>query len=143
DSVSIVFTRAAGGLTGATSFDLGGLVVERQPQSTDARLVLAVSVPHAVALGARTLTFSDAGGPVSVPNVVEVGPITSDPTGADTHLGTAAAPFRTLKRAVEAAGAGDTIQLSDGVYDAKAGETWSYTLPASLTIVGQSMTGTT
>jgi hypothetical protein len=141
-SVSIVFTRVAGGLAGATAFDLGGLVVERKPQSTDARLVLSVSVPHGAVLGARTLTFSDATGPVSVADVVEVGPITSDPAGADANLGTTAAPFRTVKRAVEAAGAGDTIQLADGTYDAKAGETWSYTLPARLTIVGQSMTGT-
>ena len=142
EGVSLVFTRAAGGLAGVMAFDLGGLVVARQPQSTDARLVLAVSVPHGIALGARTLTFSDAQGPVSVPDVVEVGAITSDPAGADTNLGTAAAPFRTVKRAVEAAGPGDTIQLLDGVYDGTAGETWSYTLPAGLTIVGQSMAGT-
>ena len=143
DGVSLVFTRAAGGLAGAASFDLGGLVVTRQPQSTDARLVLAVSVPHGVALGARTLTFSDAHGPVSVPDVVEVGAITSCPVGADTDLGTADAPFRTVKRAAEASGPGDTIQLLDGTYDGNAGETWSYTLPAGLTILGQSMTGTT
>jgi hypothetical protein len=142
EAVSMILTRNAGGLAGATAFDLGGLVVAVQPQSTDARLVLAVSVPHGVALGARTLTFSDARGAVSVPNVVEVGAITSAPAGADTNLGTAAAPYRTVKRAVEAAGPGDTIQLMDGAYDATAGETWSYTVPASLTIVGQSTTGT-
>jgi hypothetical protein len=142
EAVSLVFTRAAGGLDAAAAFDLGGLVIARQPQSTDTRLVLGVSVPHGVALGARTLTFSDAGGAVSVPNVVEVGAITSGPAGSDTNLGTSAAPFRTVKRAVAAAGAGDTLQLSDGAYDATAGETWSYTLPANLTIVGQSMAGT-
>jgi hypothetical protein len=142
EAISLVFTRAAGGLASATSFDLGGLVVVRQPQSTDARLVLAVSVPHGAALGARTLTFSDASGAVSVPNVVQVGAITSAPAGADINLGTADVPFRTIQRAVAVAGAGDTIQLLDGAYDATAGETWSYTLPASLTIVGQSMTGT-
>jgi hypothetical protein len=143
DGVSIVVTRAAGGLAGATAFDLGGLVVARQPQSTDARLVLAVSVPHGIALGTRTLTFSDASGPVSVPDVVEVAAITSAPAGADTDLGTAAAPFRTVTRAVAAAGSGDTIQLLDGDYDAKAGEAWNATLPPNLTILGQSMTGTT
>jgi hypothetical protein len=142
EGVSIVFTRAAGGLAGATAFDLGGLAVSRQPQSTDTRLVIAVTVPHGAVLGARTLTFSDAGASVSVPDVVEVGPITSDPAGADTNLGTTAAPFRTVKRAVEAAGAGDTIQVSDGVYDAKAGETWSYSTPTGLTIAGQSTNGT-
>jgi Protein of unknown function (DUF1565) len=142
EAISLVLTRAAGGLADAAAFDLGGLVVVRQPQSTDARLVLAVSVPHGAALGARTLTFLDARGNVSVPNVVEIGAITSDPAGADSNLGTVDAPFRTVKRAVEAAGSGDTIALSDGVYDATAGETWSYTLPATLTIVGQSMTGT-
>jgi hypothetical protein len=142
DGVSIVFVRTAGGLAGATGFDLGGLVVTRQPQSTDTRLVLAVSVPHGVALGARVLTFSDASGTVSVPDVVSVGAITSDPAGADTNLGTADAPFRTLSRAVAVAGPGDTIQLHDGTYDAAAGETWGYTAPAQLIINGQSTTGT-
>ena len=143
EAVSLIFTRAAGGLASATAFDLGGLVVVRQPQSTDARLVLAVSVPHGVALGARTLTFSDAAGAVAVPNAVEVDAITSAPAGADTNLGTADAPFRTIQRAVAVAGAGDTIQLLDGAYDGTAGETWSYTSPASLTIISQSTTGTT
>jgi hypothetical protein len=142
EGVSLVFTRAAGGLAGATAFDLGGLVLVRQPQSTDKQLVLAVSVPHGVALGARTLTFSDASGPVSVANVVEVGAITSAPAGADTNVGTAAAPFRTLARAVAVAGAGDTIQLADGTYDSADGETWGYTSPAGLTILGQSTAGT-
>jgi hypothetical protein len=142
DGVSLVVTRAAGGLDGAAGFDLGGLVVARQPESTDARLVLSVSVPHGAALGARALTFSDARGPVSVPNVVTVGAISSDPAGMDSNLGTSAAPFRTLKHAVEVAGAGDTIQLADGTYDAADGETWGYTLPAGLTIAGQSTAGT-
>jgi len=140
--ISLILTRAAGGLAGATAFDLGGLVVVRQPQSTDARLVLTISVPHGVALGARSLTFSDASGAVSIPNVVEVDAITSAPAGTDTNLGTADAPFRTLQRAVAVAGPGDTIQLRDGAYDGTTGETWSYTLPANLTIAGQSMTGT-
>ncbi|HTA19329.1 MAG TPA: DUF1565 domain-containing protein, partial [Polyangia bacterium] len=140
--VSLTITRAAGGLAGATAFDLGGLVAARQPQSTDTRLVLDVSVPHGVALGARTLTITEASGDVSIPNLVEVDPITSGPAGADTNLGTADAPFRTLKQAIAASGAGDTIQLLDGMYDATSGETWSYTLPANVTIVGQSVTGT-
>jgi hypothetical protein len=142
DDVSLVVTRSAGGLAGASAFDLGGLVVATQPQSTDTRLVLAISVPHGAVLGPRTLTFTDARGPASVANVVAVGAITSAPAGADTNVGTDDAPFRTVKRAVEVAGTGDTIQLLDGLYDAKAGETWSYTLPASLTIVGQSMAAT-
>ncbi len=141
--VSLVVTRAAGGLADATAIALGDLVIVKQPQSTDTRLVLAVSVPHGVALGARTLTLSEASGALSIPNVVEVDAITSGPAGADTNLGTSDAPFRTLKQAVAVAGAGDTIQLLDGAYDATAGETWSYTLPASVTIVGRSVAGTT
>jgi hypothetical protein len=144
EGVSIVVTRAAGGLAGATAFDLGGLAVTRRPESTDARLVLAVTVPHGVGLGARTLTFTDAAGAVSVPDIVDVGPISSDPAGADTNLGTSASPYRTLQRAIAAAGvgAGDTIQLGDGQYDWSAGETWSYTVPAALTILGTSTAGT-
>jgi hypothetical protein len=143
ENVSIVITRAEGGLAGATAFDLGGLVVARQPQSDDQQIVLAVSVPHGATLGTRTLTFSNAGGSASLPDLVDVGPIASSPAGADTALGTTAAPFRTVKQAVEAAGPGDTIHLADGVYDANAGETWGYMLPAGLTIVGQSTAGTT
>jgi hypothetical protein len=143
ENVSIVFTRSAGGLDGATGFDLGGLVVTRQAQSTDKQLMLAVSVPHGVALGSHTLTFSDSGGPVSVGDVVNVDPITASPAGVDTALGTSVAPFRSVASAVAAAGPGDTIQLEDGVYDATAGETWGYTVPANLTIFGQTMTGTT
>jgi hypothetical protein len=142
ENVSVVFTRTAGGLDGATGFDLGGLVVARQPMSTDKQLVLAVSVPHGAPLGKRTLTFSDTRGAVTLTDVVEVGAISSSPAGADTDLGTTAAPFRTLGRAVKVAGAGDTIQLADGVYDASGGETWSYTLPAGLTLAGQSTAGT-
>jgi hypothetical protein len=141
--VSLVFTRAAGGLADVTTFDLGGLTVVRQPQSTDKRLVLALSVPHGAALGARTLTFTDAHGAVStLPDVVDVGAIAAAPAGADTALGTTDAPFRTLKQAVQAAGPGDTIQLADGTYDATAGETWAYTVPAGLTVAGQSTAGT-
>jgi len=143
DGVSLVFTRAAGGLAGASAFDLGGVTVARQPQSTDTRLVLSLSVPHGATLGARTLTFSDAHGTVSLPDVVDVGAITAAPAGADTDLGTSAAPFRTLERAVEASGPDDTIQLVDGTYDATAGETWGYTLPARVSVAGQSTAGTT
>lgn len=142
EAVSLVFTRAAGGLDGATALELGDLVVTKQPQSTDRQLVLALSVPHGATLGPRTLAFSAAGGPVSVEGVVTVGPIASSPAGADTGLGTTAAPFRTLARAVAVAGPGDTIQLADGTYGAADGETWGYTLPARLTVAGQSTAGT-
>jgi hypothetical protein len=139
DGISLAFVSAAGGLSSASAFDLGDLVVERQADTTDTRLVLAVSVPHGAALGARTLTFTGAHGPISASDVVEVGAITSTPAGLDTNLGTPDSPFRTVKRAVQAAGRSDTIQLLDGTYDEAAGETWNYTLPESLTIVGQSL----
>jgi hypothetical protein len=142
DGIVLTMTRAAGGLAGASALALGDLVVERRADSTDARLVLAVSVPHGAALGPRALTFTDARGPATVADVVEVGTITSAPGGRDTDLGTAAAPFRTVGQAVRVAGAGDTIQLEDGTYDAAGGETWDYALPENLTIEGQSMAAT-
>jgi hypothetical protein len=73
---------------------------------------------------------------------VAVGAITSGPGGADTNGGAADAPFRSLRRAVEVAGPGDTIRLLDGRYDGTTGETWRYTLPMGVTIAGQSITGT-
>jgi hypothetical protein len=142
EGIVLVMTRAAGGLSGASAIALGDLVVQRRADSTDARLVLAVSVPHGAALGPRALTFTDARGPVTVADVVAVGAITSAPAGRDTDLGTTAVPFRSVGQALRVAGAGDTVELLDGTYDAAGGETWDYAPPENLTIEGQSAAAT-
>jgi len=73
-----------------------------------------------------------------VEDVIQVGPITSTPGGRDSDVGSPLFPFRTLTQAERVAGPGDTIQLSDGLYDAAAGETWDVELPENVTISGAS-----
>lgn len=141
--VTLSLARAAGGLSRASGFALGDLAVAKDPASTDARLVLRVSVPHGAAPGPRTLTLAGVQGASSLPDVVDVGPIAIAPSGADTAPGTASAPFRTLKQALQVAGEKDTVQVAAGTYDTPGGETWAYDLPAGITIAGQSQTTTT
>jgi hypothetical protein len=68
--------------------------------------------------------------------------IVVSPSGDDTAAGNAAAPFRTLKRALAAATPGSTIQLRDGTYDAASGETWQYEVPSDVTLTGESRAAT-
>lgn len=136
--IVIVISRAGGGLSRPAALELGGLIVGAQSGSTDRRLALVVSVPHGAALGRRALRVATTGGVVTAPDLIEVAAITAGPAGADTNLGTPAAPFRSLKAAIAAAGEGDTIALLDGVYDDSSGETWGYLLPPMLTLAGQS-----
>ncbi|HVY30300.1 MAG TPA: DUF1565 domain-containing protein [Polyangiaceae bacterium] len=63
-------------------------------------------------------------------------PIVVDGHGTDRGNGTAAAPFRTLGRALAAAKPGDTVQLAAGDYTLAAGEEWGYSAPPRLTIRG-------
>jgi hypothetical protein len=141
-NITITITKASGGLSDPTLFDLGGLMVRTQDPVTDTNLVLRVSVPHAAALGKRTLRFMAAGGVVTAPDVVEVTAITAGPMGVDTNAGSAGAPFRSLKQAISVADAGDTIRLLDGTYAVASGETWGYVVPNNLTIIGDSTAGT-
>jgi hypothetical protein len=141
--VTLTFTRPAGGLAAAAGISLGDLTLTRRSESTDQRLVLDVAVPHGARLGADDLTFIDRdGAPITAIAAVRVDPITAGPTGRDENAGTSAAPFRTLKAAVAAAGGGDTITLLDGAYDQAAGETWGYRLPDDVTVTGESTAGT-
>jgi len=69
-------------------------------------------------------------------------------SGSDAGPGTAAAPLRTLSAALARAGAGMTIRLAAGTYDAANGETWptqvgfppvaTPNVPNGVTIVGES-----
>ena len=64
--------------------------------------------------------------------------IVVSPDGDDQNSGTAAAPLRTVKHALELAKAGDTIRLRPGDYVASPEEPWSYTPPAGITLRGDS-----
>jgi hypothetical protein len=68
--------------------------------------------------------------------------ITVSPNGNDQNSGNAAAPLRTLKRALERAQPGDTIELRTGNYTALPEEPWGYTPPAGVTIRGNSSANT-
>jgi hypothetical protein len=110
--------------------------------SSDTMLVLAVSVPHGVRLGKKTLTFTSDGGPAYATDVLEVSAITAGPKGMDGNAGTSAAPFKTCKQSLAVADSGDTIQLLDGTYSMTGGEDWSARLPDKVVIQGQSFDGT-
>jgi len=138
----MITVTATAGLSHATGFSLGGLTVRALAGATDTMLVLTVTVPHGMSLGKKTLMFTSDGGPAYATDVVEVSAITSGPSGMDTAAGTSAAPFRSLKQALAAAGTGDTVQLLDGTYDPSNGEDWAAPLPDGLTLAGQSIDGT-
>jgi hypothetical protein len=142
-SVTITITKAAGGLGNASVIDFGGITGKVDSSSTDTSLVIKASVPHGAMPGKRTLKVSTAGGVVTEADVVEVTAITAGPAGMDTNTGTTSSPYRSLKQAVMSAGIGDTISLLDGKYTtAMSTESWGYTLPTDITIVGQSQANT-
>jgi hypothetical protein len=58
------------------------------------------------------------------------------------NRGTDDSPFRTLKRALQLATTGDTVQLLDGTYRMSDGETWMVDIPANVTVQGQTAAGT-
>jgi hypothetical protein len=141
--ISITVTKAGGGLSNASVVDFGDLKATVQDTSTDTSLVLRVTVPHGVPLGKRTLKVSTMAGLITAADVVEVTAITAGPLGMDTNVGSATSPFKSLKAALAVADIGDTVHLLDGKYTiAATAETWGYTLPDSLTIVGDSTANT-
>ncbi|MEA2695956.1 MAG: hypothetical protein QOI66_227 [Myxococcales bacterium] len=142
--ITLTLNRAAGGLANPSRVTLDGLSAVVASGSSDVRLVLTVSVPHGTAPGKRTLQVMAATGELTIADAVEVTAITASPAGADgdANWGSAAAPFRTLKRALAVAGPGDTVNLLDGLYDGASGESWDYQTPPQVSIVGQSRAGT-
>jgi hypothetical protein len=149
-SLTVTVTRTMGGLGNAMVVgDNGGLKVTVDASSTAMSLVLKVAAPHATPLGKKTITVSTASGTVTLTDVVEVTAITAAPTGADSpNTGASDSPFRSLKNAIAVADVGDTIHLVDGTYSALptasggSAETWGYTLPSDLTVIGDSTAGT-
>lgn len=57
-------------------------------------------------------------------------------TGLDTNPGTASAPFKTIEKALTLVRSGESIVLYAGTYDEISGETWNYTVPAGVTLHG-------
>jgi hypothetical protein len=140
--ITLTIDRSAGGLASPSRLDLGDVVATLRAGSSDRRLVLALEVPHGAAAGRRTLQVSTAAGELVFPDALEVTAITAGPAGADDSIGSAGAPFRSLKKALAVAGTDDTIQLLDGAYNTDGGEVWNYQTPAQLSLVGQSQAGT-
>jgi hypothetical protein len=56
--------------------------------------------------------------------------------GLDANLGTAVSPFKTITHAVAVAGAGKSIAIAPGTYDAGNGETFPIVLQAGQSLVG-------
>jgi len=57
-------------------------------------------------------------------------------SGLDSNPGTKASPLKTIGKAVSLAKGGDTIVLMAGTYDEISGESWGYTVPAGVTLKG-------
>jgi hypothetical protein len=142
--ITITITRAAGGLSNPSVVDFGGVkATVVTDMSTDTSLVLRVTVPHATALGKKTLVVSTKSGMITATDVVTITAITAGPAGMDTNVGSEGSPFKSLKQALGVADVGDTIHLLDGKYTiAASGETWGYPLPDDITIVGDSTANT-
>jgi hypothetical protein len=130
------------GLSNPTGFSFGGLAVTGGaplPGASDTTFTLDVSVPSGFPVGRKSLTFKAGGTRFIARNVVTLTAITVSPTGDDANQGTPDSPFRTFKHATQVAGAGDTIQLKTGTYDASHGEDWSVStkLPDAITVLGE------
>lgn len=102
-------------------------------QSPPIRWLLVVGMGCAAVLAALLLRA----GPDTLSGIprAELGPIPVDahyvsPTGSDSNVGTATAPWRSLGRAVAAAEPGDTVVLRPGTYGA-AGEVTRMNRPGS------------
>jgi parallel beta-helix repeat protein len=57
-------------------------------------------------------------------------------TGANSNLGTNVAPLRTITSATGGAGAGDTINVAPGTYDAAGGEVFPIAVPSGVSLIG-------
>ncbi len=68
----------------------------------------------------------------SAPNTFNVNPT----SGNDSSSGSASAPLKTLRRALQLAKSGDRIQLAPGSYTSTSGETFPLTVPAGVTVIG-------
>jgi hypothetical protein len=149
--ITITITKAAGGLSNASVVSLGSIAAGKaivQATSTDTSLVIKTQVPHGAALGDQTLVVSTTGGLVTVPAVIAITAITAGPLGDDSNIGSAAMPFRSVSHAILVADVGDTVHVIDGHYTAASvasggsAETWMNTIPATLTVTGDSVAGT-
>jgi Arc/MetJ family transcription regulator len=65
-----------------------------------------------------------------------------NPAGIDTNPGTAASPFKTIKKAIAVALAGDTINVAAGTYNSAGGETFPITMPSGVQLMGSGATTT-
>jgi hypothetical protein len=140
---SAVITVTGPDVSNPANFSLGDVRVSLQPGATATMFKLNVTVPHGVALGPKTLTFTTSAGRGSKENAFTVTAITAGPMGNDTSgNGSADTPFRTFKRALQVATAGDSVRLLDGEYRLADGETWMVPIPDKVTVEGQSAAGT-
>jgi hypothetical protein len=140
---NVVITVTGPNLSGPGDFMLDDLKVTLEPGATDTMFKLSVTVPHGVTLGPKTLTFTTAAGRGKKENVLTVSAITAGPMGSDTmNRGSSDSPFRTFKRALQVATAGDTVHLLDGTYRVSDGETWMVPIPDKVIVEGQTAAGT-
>ncbi len=124
-------------------FQLEDLRVTLENGGSDTTFTLSVTVPHGAKIGAKALSFTTLGGSYKKDAAVTVSAITSGPMGNDTTgRGSSDSPYRTFKKGISVAAAGDTVQLLDGDYRMADGETWMVPIPEKVTVQGQTAAGT-
>lgn len=108
----VVVGLGLGGVTSVTVGEMNGFYVD----ATDDRVTFELWVPHAQALGPRTVTVSGADGSVAVPDAIEVTPYVVGPLGSGAGNGTYQSPMYLCDERVQHTRAGDTILLLAGLH---------------------------
>ncbi|MBN2573248.1 MAG: DUF1565 domain-containing protein, partial [Deltaproteobacteria bacterium] len=137
----IAITVAGAGVADPKNLTLGGLLADKVTisEATSVSFKAKLSVPHGLAPAIVDLGFSCRGGQATASAVLQVTPIAVSIEGDDTNRGTPDNPFRTVTKAVQTAGVGDTIQVGSGEF--VEGETWPE-LPHKVTLVGAGVSST-
>jgi hypothetical protein len=139
----ITVTVAGTGLTTPDQFTLGGKLVDKAAVSgaSDVAFTVKVTVPHGLAPSIVDFGFVCRGGQAVATAVLQITPIVVSLDGADTNRGTPDFPFRTVTKAVQTAGTGDTLEVAGGEFT--TGETWPLTLPDKVALMGAGVAQTT
>jgi hypothetical protein len=132
----VTITVAGAGITNPKNLTLGSVLADKVTisEATSVSFKAKLSVPHGLAPAIVDLGFSCQGGQATASAVLQVVPISVAIDGADTNRGTPDNPFRTVTKAGQTAGRGDTIQVGSGEFT--LGETWPITLQDKTALSG-------
>ncbi len=135
---SITLTVTGVHLDALDEVRLGDLSTTVEPGATASSLRLTAEIPHGASPGPISLVVSGSAGRATMDAALVITPI-SVATGGDdaAGLGTPERPLASLRQALRAASAGDTVRLAAGTYGLSPG--WPATgvkVPAGVVIEG-------